>query len=710
MRTALLLLPVLLLASPSFAPAQPKADPKKRTTYDEHVLPILKDKCVACHSADKKRGGLNLANYTAMMQGGSSGVAIKAGDPEGSLLYKLMAHTAEPIMPPNSMKPAANDPNLQVVARWIAEGAPENSGSKVVIPERPKTDMSLGTVAKGKPAVPPMPPATLSREPLVRTPRDTAVVAMAANPWSPVVAIGGQKQVLLYHADTQLLLGVLPFPEGTPNVLKFSRNGSLLIAGGGRAGKSGKVVIWDITKGERLFAVGDESDAVLAADISPDQSRVALGGPSKMLRIFSTRDGKLLNEVKKHTDWITSVEFSPDGVLLATGDRSGGLFVWEANTAREYFALKGPTNTVTEISWRPDSNVVAVASEDASVKLFEMENGNQIRTWNAHGGGTLSVRYGMDGRIVTTGRDRVTKLWDGNGGAQRNFEALPDVALRTLLTHDQSKTLASDWSGNIVVWNTADGKKLGTLSANPASLAEQLASARKLTDDRQKARDAVAAVAKASNDALAKANADLAAAQKRVADTAAAAKAAEANLTAVRARLTTAQQAVNAATYENRAKELLAKELGEAAGRLKLEADKAKDNAPLQAAALRALGLAGQASAEMVLAQKSLSDLQAALQTITPTVAPAEAAHKAALAAATEAPKPIAALTMTQQAAIKKAQADNAALAAADAALNEAKALLTKLSPPPAPVSTPTPAPPPAPAPKPVTPPAPPKK
>jgi hypothetical protein len=678
---------ILLVASPTAA--QPKTDLKKRTTYEEHVLPILRDKCINCHSSDKKRGGLNLANYTALMQGGSSGVAVKPGDPDGSLLYKLMAHTAEPIMPPNSAKPAANDPHLQVVAKWIADGAPENSGSKVVIPERPKTELALGSVAKGKPAVPPMPPAHLSRDPVVRTPRDTAIVALAANPWSPLIAVGGQKQVLLYHAETLALLGVLPFPEGTPQVLKFSRNGSVLLVGGGRAGKSGKVVLYDIPKGERLFAVGDEHDAVLAADLSPDQSRVALGGPSKMLRIYSTRDGSLLHEVKKHTDWITSLEFSPDGVLLASGDRSGGLFIWEANTAREFFALKGPSSAVTELSWRPDSNVVAVASEDSSVRLYEMENGNQIRTWNAHGGGTLSVRYGMDGRIVTTGRDRVTKLWDGNGGAQRNFEALPDLGLRAVLTHDQSRTLASDWSGQLVVWNTADGKRLGVMTANPPTLAEQVAAARKLMEERQKARDTLAATAKASADALAKANADLAAAQKRVADTAAAAKAAEANLTAVRNRLAAAQQAVTAASHENRAKELLAKELGEAAARLRAEADKAKDNAALQAAALRAQTLAGQVAAEWTLAQKALGELQTAHQAIVATVAPAEAAYNAAVAAAAEAPKPVPALTMAQQAAAMKAQADAAALAAAETALNQAKEALAKLMPP-----APAPAPP----------------
>ena len=53
-------------------------------------------------------------------------------------------------------------------------------------------------------------------------------------------------------------------------------------------------------------------DAILAADILRDQSRIALGGSSKVVRIYSTSDGEPAAEIRKHTDWIRAVEFSPD--------------------------------------------------------------------------------------------------------------------------------------------------------------------------------------------------------------------------------------------------------------------------------------------------------------------------------------------------------------------------------------------------------------
>jgi Tfp pilus assembly protein PilF len=83
------------------------------------------------------------------------------------------------------------------------------------------------------------------------------------------------------------------------------------------------VDLYDVATGERVTRVGNEYDTVLAADLNSDQTHVALGGPGKHVKIFSTRDARLAHDLKKHTDWVTAIQYSPDSVLLATGDRNG---------------------------------------------------------------------------------------------------------------------------------------------------------------------------------------------------------------------------------------------------------------------------------------------------------------------------------------------------------------------------------------------------
>jgi hypothetical protein len=380
-------------------------------------------------------------------------------------------------MPPNA--PKIPDAEIEVIKRWIEGGAAETSGSVAVVKARPKFDFKLDPKASGRPAGPAAMPENLSVEPVVVSARPSAIIALAASPWAPLIAVGGHKQVLLYQPQTRHLLGVLPFPEGTVHVLKFSRSGALLLAGGGRGGQSGLAVAWDVKTGKRVFEVGKEYDAVLAADISPDHGMVALGGPSKVLRVYNTADGQLVYQSKKHTEWVTAIEFSPDGVLLASGDRNNGLLVWEADTGREFYDLRGHTATITDIAWRPDSNVVASASEDGTVRLWEMENGKPIKTLNAHAGGVASVRYTQDGRLVSTGRDRFARLWDSNGNKLRDFEAFADLALDAVATHDNALIVAGDWTGEVRIWDAKDGRRLGNLSVNPARLAVRIDQNRK---------------------------------------------------------------------------------------------------------------------------------------------------------------------------------------------------------------------------------------
>jgi len=278
----------LLQVSPIVAAeAKPADDAPSKVTFDEHVRPILRENCAFCHSQDDKEAGLAADSFAGLMEGGSSGKVVVPGDVDGSRLWALVSHKEEPNMPPDEDK--LPDAQLDIIRKWIEGGALENAGSKAVI--KKKTSLALAApTGTGRPENPAMPEG-LGKAPVVHTSRAGAVTAVASSPWSPVVAVAGQKQIVLYHSDTGELLGVLPFEEGIPYVLRFSRNGSLLLAAGGRGAHSGCAVLYDVKTGSRLTKVGDELDVVLAADINDDQTRVAMAGPQKTVRIYSTETG-----------------------------------------------------------------------------------------------------------------------------------------------------------------------------------------------------------------------------------------------------------------------------------------------------------------------------------------------------------------------------------------------------------------------------------
>ncbi len=518
-----------------FAPVSLAQEAAKAPNYKDDVLPVFNARCNSCHNPDKKKGGLVLDNYAGMMQGGSSGKVIEPGDADNSRLYLLTAHEEKPEMPPSSPKIA--DEELAVIRKWIEGGALEMSGSTTMVKAKPKVEFKLDPSSIGKPQGEPAMPQSLPTEPVVISPRPNAITALAHSPWAPLAAVAGHKQVLLYNTQSQQLIGVLPFAEGIIEVLKFTLDGDLLLAGGGRGGQSGRVVVWDVKTGERLFEVGKEYDTVLAADISPDRSMVALGGPSKVLRVYNSSDGELVYECKKHTEWVTAVGFSPDGVLLASGDRNGGLLVWEAPTGREFYDLRNHTAMISDLSWRLDSNLLASGSEDGSIRLWEMEKGTQAKTWAAHPGGLESVKFAKDGRLVSTGRDRLTKVWDQNGAEKKKLEPFPDVATRAVFNQDDTMVVSGDYSGEVRIHEVNEGKRIGALSANPLPVATRLeqlpATLAQARTDAEKAAMSIAPLqeqVKAQQAAVAKAQEGVEAANKVAAEAQAAVTAAEALL------------------------------------------------------------------------------------------------------------------------------------------------------------------------------------
>ena len=468
----------ILLAIAAWLGDAPLAQAQEKITYQDHVSPLFESACNSCHNADKAKGGLDLSSYPNMLKGGSSGGAVEPGNPDGSLLYKLVSHQEEPFMPHKKDKLA--DAQVALVAKWITGGLLETKSSTAKKKKKAAFDLGFVAVTDGKPEGPLPMPEHLLLEPVVSTDRAGGISALASNPWAPIVAVAGQKQALLYHTGTLELLGVLPFERGFIESLTFSRNGRLLIAGGGRGGKAGGMVAWDVKTGRQRMALGKEYDTVLAADMMADLSTVALGGPGKRIKMFELPTGEPLYNIKKHSDWVMAVSFSPDTVLLATGDRNGGLHVWESFTGNLFYTLNGHRDDITRLSWRLDSNVLASASEDGTVRLWEMINGKQVKSWTAHGGGTLSVQFNHNGDLVTVGRDKQVKIWDQNGKQKRAIKGFKSIPLEAVFTHDSKRVIVGEWNGSVTVWDAANGKPLGELSANPPTLAKRLDAARRL--------------------------------------------------------------------------------------------------------------------------------------------------------------------------------------------------------------------------------------
>jgi hypothetical protein len=456
-RVFLALFPVSLVA------AEPAA-----VNFEEHIKPIFREHCLKCHGEDEQKSDLSLQTQASSLKGGGGGPGVVAGRSGQSLIFKVITDPDDDNrMPPN--KPMIPQAQISLIQKWIDSGLRETSGSKAMVAERDLSFKPLGN-AGAKPAEPAMPGAL----PPVKLPpmkRPLPVLTLDTSPWAPLAAIAGQDHVRLMNLETQKEAGLLPFPEGEPHLLRFSRDGAVLMAAGGRPVELGKVVLFDVKSGKRLAAIGDEVDAVLAADLSADQKGVALGGSGKVVKVYDTANGKLRYKITKHTDWIMAVAFSPDGKTLATADRAGGLHLWEAATGRALLSLNDHKASIRALDWRADSKVLASAAEDGVIIWWDVKDGwPAITKTDAHpparppgsygkiANGVLAARFDHAGRLCTAGRDHKVRVWDAQGKELQSFAIADAQPLSAALSFDGKKVIGGDTAGQVHFWEIAAKK------------------------------------------------------------------------------------------------------------------------------------------------------------------------------------------------------------------------------------------------------------
>ena len=244
--------------------------------FEDHILPLLREHCANCHRPGKTRGGLDVTTMEKLEKGGSAGPAVIAGLAENSRLFRAMAHIGDQeAMPPEQDKLPPHI--LAAFKAWIEGGLKPNATGKAR-DNRAVVQLTVDAATSGAPKTPPEfvrnLPALANKPKLLRA---LPVMALAANPWAPVIAIGGHHETVLHDLADGHRVGALSFPEGEVRVLRFSRNGQVLLIGGGRPTASGKVQLVELKSGKLLTTIGDDFDVVLAADLSrPREARARL--------------------------------------------------------------------------------------------------------------------------------------------------------------------------------------------------------------------------------------------------------------------------------------------------------------------------------------------------------------------------------------------------------------------------------------------------
>ena len=118
-----------------------------------------------------------------------------------------------------------------------------------------------------------------------------------------------------------------------------------------------------------------------------------------------------------HTAGVNAVAYSPDGSLLASGAASvnNSIRLWDSQTGEHLRTLEGRLNGVHSLAFSPDGKTLA-SGGDNSIRLWDPQTGDLKRTLNCGAQCSESLAFSPDGETLAVGIADGIQLWNAATG------------------------------------------------------------------------------------------------------------------------------------------------------------------------------------------------------------------------------------------------------------------------------------------------------
>ena len=162
-----------------------------------------------------------------------------------------------------------------------------------------------------------------------------------------------------------------------------------------------------------------------------------------------------------HTNGVMCLQF--DDKILATGSYDATIKIWDIATGEEIRTLSGHTSGIRCLQF-DDSKLIS-GSIDRTVKVWNLRTGECINTFTGHSNGIVGLHF--DSTLLATGSmDKTIKIWDFGGKSAFSLKGHLDWVNAVRLDTDSRTCLSASDDCTIKLWDLDNRTCIKTLEGH----------------------------------------------------------------------------------------------------------------------------------------------------------------------------------------------------------------------------------------------------
>jgi WD40 repeat protein len=226
------------------------------------------------------------------------------------------------------------------------------------------------------------------------------------------------------------------------------------------------LLVWNMQNGELLHVIdGVTRSNFSMISISPDGQYLITTGWDET-KIWDYHNGVIIHNLE--LTGVNDLAVTPDSHYLVAGLEDTTIRIFELESGEEVLRLEGHTTHVSSLSISPDGKRIVSGAFDGTLKVWELAIAEKQQRIENHAGKVNAVAISSDGAYGISGSaDNSIKVWDlqtkklkhtlkGHTGDVASLVVMPDSRRIVSASHD--KTLK--------VWDLENGSELRTLNGH----------------------------------------------------------------------------------------------------------------------------------------------------------------------------------------------------------------------------------------------------